>query len=150
METIVVRKEETLREEGRRRQKKNPYLLRGKYPEEKVREIFQYVDDHPEMNLREIEIVFGLPEDIISQLKRTRPEVAKTYKMDARTNNYSDEKVRELFKFIEEHLTMSQKEIEVKFDLPIGTISQLKRTRTDLACQFNLRTKIAKKRKYND
>jgi len=129
---------------------KNPYLLRGKYPDDKVREIFSYVDEHPELNLREIEKIFGLPEDIISQLKRTRPEIAKTHKLDSRTNNYPDEKVKEIFKFIEDNLTMSQKEIEIKFELPIGTISQLKRTRPSVAGQFNLRTKTAKKRKYSD
>lgn len=141
---------EAVRQERRTRQMKNPYLLRGKYPDEKVREIFQYVDDHAEMNLREIEKVFGLPEDIISQLKRTRPDIAKDYKLDARTLFYPDEKVHEIFKFIEEHLTMSQKEIEAKFGLPIGTISQLKRTRPKVAGSYNLRTKTAKKRKYTD
>ena len=149
METVII-------EEGRkeaqkaRRPMKNPYLLRGKYPEEKVREIFQYVDDHPELNLREIEKIFGLPEDIISQLKRTRPDLAKEYKLDARTNSYPESKVREIFKFIEDNLTMSQKEIEAKFGLPIGTISQLKRTRPKVAGEYNLRTKTAKKRKYTD
>ena len=150
MEPVIVRQEEGARESRRARQLKNPYLLRGRYPEEKVREIFQYVDDHPEMNLREIEKIFGLPEDIISQLKRTRPELAKGYKLDARTHFYPDEKVREIFKFIEDNLTMSQKDIEMKFGLPIGTISQLKRTRPAIANEYNLRTKTAKKRKYTD
>ena len=45
---------------------------------------------------------------------------------------------------------MSQKEIEAKFGLPIGTISQLKRTRPKVAGEYNLRTKTAKKRKYTD
>ena len=150
METAVNENQEVSRVERRGRHLKNPYLMRGKYPEEKVREIFQYVDDHPEMNLREIEKVFGLPEDIISQLKRTRPEIAQEYSLGARTNAYPETKVREIFKFIEDHLTMSQKDIEIKFGLPIGTISQLKRTRPQVAAEYNLRTKTAKKRKYTD
>jgi len=150
METVIVDQEGRQEVKKPRRQMKNPYLLRGKYPEEKVREIFQYVDSHPELNLREIEKVFGLPEDIISQLKRTRPDLAKEYTLDARTNSYPESKVREIFKYIEDNLTMSQKEIEAKFGLPIGTISQLKRTRPKVATEYNLRTKTAKKRKYTD
>jgi hypothetical protein len=151
MQTVIVEKEGE-GSPGRRtkREMKNPYLLRGRYPEDKVREIFQYVDDHPELNLREIEKVFGLPEDIISQLKRTRPDLAKGYALDSRTHSYAEVRVREIFKYIEENLTQSQKDIEIKFGLPIGTISQLKRTRPQVAAQYNLRTKVAKKRKYDD
>ena len=130
---------------------RNPYLNKGKYPEEQVKKIFQYVDDHPELNLREVEKVFGLPEDIVSQLKRTRPDLAGQYQLEARRLAYPVEKIREIFGFVKAHQEMAQKEIDIDLGLPVGTISQLKRTQSKIAVEFGLISKKSRKRrKYSD